>query len=385
MRKTYLLYLLSFILFIGNLHAQLNNSLLEHPIELNDSSKESVCLSIYSNSFFKNNEYFDDIAKGYTLFGTQLQTELGYIVNPHLRIQAGLYARKDFGNESFTNIAPVFSVKFKKNGYSVIMGTLEGNISHQMAEPIYNYERVILNHLENGLQFKIDKKKIWADTWINWEVQQYLNSTFQEQLSGGHSSKIKLLEHKNFTIQLPLQLLISHKGGQLDLDTSSLKTITNTATGLILNFKSKNPSSFIQSINSENYITSFIDMSPSKTLNFKKGNGLFLNLNAVSKYDIGLSFGFWSGRNYLSSRGGDLFKSEASIYGTNNYTEPKRDLIFARLFYQRKILNALYTDIRFEPFYNLKNNTLQYSYSVYLTYKTDLTLVNLINGKRRNK
>lgn len=385
MRKTYLLYLLSFILFIGNLHAQLNNSLLEHPIELNDSSKESVCLSIYSNSFFKNNEYFDDIAKGYTLFGTQLQTELSYIVNPNLRIQAGLYARKDFGNNNFTTIAPVFSVKFKKNGYSVIMGTLEGNISHQMAEPIYNYERVILNHLENGLQFKIDKKKIWADTWINWEVQQYLNSSFQEQLSGGHSSKIKLFEQNNFTITLPLQLLISHKGGQLDLDTSSLKTIANTATGLILQYHSKHQSAFIQSIKSENYITSFNDLSPSKTLNFKKGNGLFLNVNAISKYDIGLSLGYWTGRNYLSSRGGDLFKSEASIYGTAGFIEPNRDLVFARLFYQRKILNALHVDIRFEPFYDLNNKVLQYSYSVYFTYKTDLSLVNLTNGKRRNK
>ena len=126
-------------------------------------------------------------------------------------------------------------------------------------------------------------------------------------------------------------------------------------------------------------------MSPSKTLNFKKGNGLFLNLNAVSKYNIGLSFCYWSGRNYLSSRGGDLFKSEASIYGTAGFIEPNRDLVFARLFYQRKILNALDVDIRFEPFYDLNNKVLQYSYSVYFTYKTDLSLVNLTNGKRRNK
>ncbi len=386
MKKIIVLFLCIVMTYSIPSTAQINNTLLENLIVLNDSMQESVGISVYSNTFFKNNEYFDKIAEGYTLFGTQLRTELFYTLNKHVKLQAGVYARKDFGNDNFTKVAPVLSVKIQKNGYSVIMGTLEGNVAHQLAEPIYNYERLILNHLENGLQIKADRKKIWADTWINWEVQQYLNSTFQEQLSVGHSSKTTLYENKKgWQIKLPVQFLVTHQGGQIDVDTNSLKTLANAATGIIIQYTNTNASAFIKSVTSENYVTYFNDLSPSKTLNFKEGSAMYANVNVTSKYDIGVSAGYWSGMNYLAPRGGDLFKSEASIYGQKGYTEPNRNLLFLRLLYQRRIFDALNVDVRFEPYFDLNNDYFAYSYSVYFTYKKDLTFFNLTNGKRRSK
>jgi len=385
MKKITLVFIVSMLLSILKSDAQISNTLLENTIELNDSMQESVGLSIFSNTFFKNNEYFDNIAKGYTLFGTQLQTELAYIINKNIRIQAGVYARKDFGNDDFTKVAPVLSVKLQTKGYSVIMGTLEGNVAHQLSEPLYDYERLILHPIENGLQIKVDKKKIWADTWINWEVQEYLNSTYQEQLSVGHSSKTILYQtKKGLQIKWPLQFLFTHTGGQIDLDTTPLKTLSNVATGILLQYQNPNPKGFIKSVTSENYITYFNELSPTKVLNFHEGRGLYANVNITSKYDIGVSSGYWSGKNYLSSRGGDLFKSEASIYGQKGFTAPKRSLLFLRLLYQRRIFDALNVNVRFEPYFDLNQNYLAYSYSVYFTYKKDLSFFNLTNGKRRS-
>jgi len=384
MQRIFLLFFCLAGLQPTEIHAQISNHLLEKRIDLNDSMQESISLSIHDNTFFKNNEYFDDIAQGYTLFGTQLSTELSYIVNKNVRIQAGVYARKDFGNDRFTKVAPLFSIKLQKYGYSALMGTLEGNISHQLAEPIYDYERVILHPIENGLQFKIDHKKLWMDTWINWEVQQYLHSSFQEQLSAGHSSKITLYENeKGLQLKLPLQFLISHKGGQLDLDTTPLKTIANVGAGLVFEFTNHNERKFIKSWKADYFFTYFNNMSPTKTLNYRQGNGTYINLNAVSRYDIGVSLGYWSGKEYLSSRGGYLFQSEASIYGTPGFTQTKRNLAFFRFFYQHKVFDAVGVDIRFEPYYDFNTNYFAYSYSVYFTYKKDLALINLINGKRR--
>lgn len=347
-------------------------------IAINENSNDEIGLSIFSNSFFKNNEYFDNIAEGYTLFGSQLKTELSYTFNPFVSVHAGVYARKDFGNEKFTKIAPLISVKLQKNGYSAIMGNLEGNVSHQLIEPVYNFERLILNHLENGLQFKVNKSKIWSDTWLNWEVQQYLNSNFKEELSGGHSSRILLYESsKGLQIKLPVQGLITHQGGQLDTDTSLLKTRVNVATGIIFKYINTSEYGIIRSVSSENYVCLFKDLSPVKNLSFKQGNGLFLNLNVTSIYDVGASLGYWSGSRYLASHGGDLFQSEASIYGKKGYTESSRNLMFLRLFYQRRVFDALNVDIRFEPFYDINNATLQYSYAVYFTFKKDLNLIRL--------
>ena len=39
----------------------------------------------------------------------------------------------------------------------MIFGNLDGSIQHQLIEPIYNFERVITNRLENGAQFLINK------------------------------------------------------------------------------------------------------------------------------------------------------------------------------------------------------------------------------------
>ena len=382
-RAFYLTCLLAFCLPLSRLSAQLNNNLLENPVALNDSMHESFGLALYDNFFFKNNEYFDSIAQGYTLFGNQITTQLYYIPNPHVRIQGGMYLRKDFGNESITKVTPLFTVKFQNNGYSFIMGNLEGNVAHQLAEPVYNYERVILNHLENGLQIKIDKKKFWADTWLNWEVQEYLHSNYQEQLCVGHSSKTTLYQSASgWQVKWPAQFIVTHKGGQIDVDTTSLQTLSNAATGLCVQYENQHAAGFIKRIQSENYWIGYKDLSPSKRLAYQQGHGLFFNLNVLSHYDIGASVGYWSASHFISPRGGDLFRSVASVYGGATYTDDYRSLLFVRLFYQHRIYNALNVDVRLEPYYDIPHQYLAYSYSVYLTYKKDFTFFNLNSGKR---
>jgi hypothetical protein len=41
-------------------------------------------------------------------------------------------------------------------------------------------------------------------------------------------------------------------------------------------------------------------------------------------------------------------------------------------------------DIRFEPYYDLGNQLFEYSYSIYLTYKKDFSLINLMKRKSGN-
>jgi hypothetical protein len=263
------------------------------------------------------------------------------------------------------------------------MGNLEGNVAHRLIEPLYNYERVIFNHLENGLQWKIDRKHLWSDTWINWEVQQYLNSPYQEYLSAGHSSMTTVFNSSNgWKVSLPVQGIVTHRGGQLDTDTTGMRTLLNAATGFDIQYTKKNPSSWFRSFSTSNYIAVFRDASPAKTMPFRQGYGIYLNASLHTSYHVSASLGYWMGRNYLATQGGDLFQSAASVFGKSGYTESKRDLVFVRLMYQQKIMDALFVDVRMEPFYDLNKKYLAYAYLVYLTYRTDLTFVNLMKGKR---
>ena len=55
-------------------------------------------LSLHAFTFFKDNEYFNKIVDGYTLYGTQLNPQLVYYPTKDLRIEAGVFLWKDFGN-----------------------------------------------------------------------------------------------------------------------------------------------------------------------------------------------------------------------------------------------------------------------------------------------
>ncbi|MBK7762544.1 MAG: hypothetical protein IPI46_04130 [Bacteroidetes bacterium] len=382
-KKFILLTLLNAFCFESQ--SQIDNALLENSSKPIDSMSNVLSLSVYENTFFKNNEYFEEITTGYTLFGTQLQTALNYMPNKNTKITAGLYLRKDFGQDNMNKIAPVFSIQLQKNGYRVIMGNIEGNVSHRLIEPIYNYERLMLNHLENGLQFKTEKQKFWSDTWINWEVMEYLGSNFQEQFSAGHSSELLLLKNKKgLQIKLPLQGLVTHQGGQIDIDTTALKTLVNVASGLVIEKKSQNEHAFITHFFMQNYVMLYQDLSPSKRQVFENGKAYYVNIGCKTKYDISLSAAYWSGNNYMAARGGELFQCAATSYGKPGYTEASRDLVLLRLLYQHRVFDALDVDVRFEPYYHLNKQLLSYSYSVYFTYKHDFSLLKLTNSKKKN-
>ena len=363
------------------LYAQIDNRLLESHIEISDSNEEKIMLSIENRNFLKNNEYFGKIATGYTMMGTQLSTQMAYQAGKHVRLQGGVFLLSDFGNNTLRRVSPLLSLKMQKNGYSFLFGTLEGNFSHRLIEPIYNYERYVFHPIENGLQIKIDRPKLWSDTWINWEVMQYLNSNYQEQFSAGHSTRIKLIQKEKINLTLPVQGLVTHRGGQIDTIGLPLETMANVAVGFTLSYK---PNQWIKEINTENYFTLYRNLSPTKTTAFSAGQGFLLNMTAITRYDIAASVGYWQGDQYISSRGGFLFRSVASEYGQQGYIDQTRSLLFFRLLYQKPIQKGLSVDVRFEPYYDLGNQLFEYSYSIYLTYKKDFSLINLMKRKSGN-
>ena len=358
--------------------AQINNELLEQNWSITDSTEEQVMVAVESRNFFKNNEYFGDLITGYTFMGTQLSTQLAYQASQHIRLQGGVYMLSDFGNNTLRKVSPILTLKMQKNGYSVLFGALEGNVSHRLIEPLLNYERYITHNIENGLQVKVDRKRIWSDTWLNWEVMQYLNSNYQEQFSVGHSSLIHCLDNATFKLDLPIQALVTHRGGQIDTINTPLETVANLAIGVSASVEIN---SFIKRVKTQNYYTIYKDLSPTKLINYNNGNGLFLNMEAITRNGFAASVGYWQGYQYVASRGGYLYQSIASEYGKRNVVQSNRQLLLFRLLYQMPILKGLSADVRFEPYYDIGNSLFEYSYAVYLSYKKDFGIVNLTKRK----
>src|SRR5205085_2701664 len=146
-----------------------DNTYLRDEVIVSASDTNRFGLSIAATPYMRNTEYFNRIEQGRTLFGYQLQPTFFYQPGKHVRVDAGMFLRNDFGGKNpYVQALPVFTLKLRNNHFSLLFGTLEGSLSHRLIEPMYNIERFITNRVENGFQLKVDAPKQFFDAWINW-------------------------------------------------------------------------------------------------------------------------------------------------------------------------------------------------------------------------
>src|SRR5215471_2347210 len=152
MLKNWWLLPVLIIVCAGQAYAQLDNSRLKEIIPVDSADNGWIKFRFSNDNFMKDNEYFNNIQIGQTYFGTMFNTSLTWNPNRYVRLQGGVFLRRDFGNNSFYQVIPTFTLKFSKNGYSFLFGTLEGSVNHDFIQPMYEFERYITFHIENGAE-----------------------------------------------------------------------------------------------------------------------------------------------------------------------------------------------------------------------------------------
>ena len=382
MEENYMAKLLSILIlfFITNTaFAQLDNHLFEDRRELFPERKNKVYLDLDILGFTKNNEYFNNIADGYTLFGYQLNPSLSYFPAENVRIDAGIYLQKDFGVQEYQTIAPTFSIKVKRNDLNIIFGNLEGSLNHRLIEPLYDFEKVLNDRLETGIQAVVNKDKLFLDAWIDWETMIYAGDSLQEEISGGISFDYKLYENNNIILSLPFQTVLYHKGGQIDIMDAPLTSLMNNAIGIGLDFPI-DENGILKSVGTKNYFVYFTDFSFERRQTFEDGTGLYLNLDLEFKW-FSLMTSYWKGDEFISIKGAPLYQSVSSSFKNPGYVEEERELIILRFMHELKILDNLFFSTRFEPFFDLQNNKFEFSHAFYINYRPDFFLFNARNSR----
>ncbi len=371
MKKLFLF--LSFFLFAFFAKSQINNDSLEFRIRPDEFKAGRLDLSLYNFNFLRNYEFFNKFQDGYTLYGTQLEPQLIYYPQANLALTAGVHLRKDFGNAGIREVLPLFSLKYQKGNTAIIAGTLEGNIHHRYIEPVFDFESKILNPVEYGTQVVIQNRRLFFDGFINWQKMIYKPSTEQEQIVAGISSDISLYRKNNWNLSAPIQLLVYHQGGQIDINPKPLQTIINSALGFKL---SKQTSGFIRKVEAGNYIVSFQEMSPTKILAFSKGDALYVNAGFETRYGS-LIASYWKGNRFIATRGMPIYQSVSSQINNQDYSEKKRKLLILRYVYQRKLVPNLFLDFRVEPFIDLINtkSKIDFHHSLFFVYKQNIRLL----------
>ncbi|MFZ2905150.1 MAG: hypothetical protein WAZ98_02995 [Cyclobacteriaceae bacterium] len=360
-----------FLLIAASAVAQLNNTAFEQRMQVQQADSGKLFLGLNMLGFFKDNEYFDTTVEGYTLFGYQFNPYLSYHLAKNVRLDAGLYAQKDFGNDDYTVVQPTLSLKITngRRNFNFIFGTLEGSVHHRLIEPLYDFERVLNDRLENGLQVFFMDDNFFMDAWIDWQNMIYFNDTEPERFLFGVSAEMTLFQDKQFRLGLPMQLIGSHQGGQIDTVSNPVITSYNAATGLILEVKSEG---LISKWGLKSYLVTF--NTSSDNLPYKDGRGVFINPYITTKFGLTLMGSYWRANKFLTVQGGSIYPSITEHYPAR--IDEVRDFFMLRFLYDVKITDGLILTARAEPFYDTYAEAFEYSFGLYLNFSDRFFLLN---------
>lgn len=350
--------------------AQLDNTAFEQRMKVEPADSNKLFLGINMLGFVKDNEFFDTMVEGYTLFGYQLNPYLSYNISRNVRLDAGVYLQKDIGNDEYSQVKPTLSLKIRNNNFNFIFGTLEGSVHHRLIEPLYDFERVLNNRLENGAQVVWMKEGIFLDTWIDWQKMIYANSTEPERFTAGISFNKTLFNFGDVHVDLPLQIVAAHQGGQIDTIDNEVITRLNMAGGLTLEGTG---SGFISGWGVKVYGAMFSTNANQPRFS-KDGVGYFVNPYLKTRIGLTVMGSYWHGDRFLSIEGSPLYASANEIYPTR--VDRTRDFLMLRFLYDLKVADGLTLTARAEPFLDTYSQELEYSFGLYLNFSERFFLLN---------
>jgi glycosyltransferase involved in cell wall biosynthesis len=345
---------------------QIDNRIITDSRTISKADSQTIGLHIEAMPYMRNTEYFNDIELGRTLFGYQLQPSV-YIKPSHqYHLLVGVFARNDFGGKTaFTTVLPTFTLQLNIGQHNrFLFGTLEGALSHRLIEPLFDINAAIERRIENGFQFKREHEKGFYDVWINWEQFIERKDPFKERFTTGFNLAPRLLHTSNHTeIFVSTQFTAHHKGGQIDSDTGNMEMVLNGAAGFLAKRKLAGAIKYVEG---NIYWVGFAEQTQSGNYAYRNGYGIFANLSARIA-DLTFMLSYWNAQQFIAPRG-------TLIYQSVSIDKPEllmknRELLFFRVLYQKKISEHLYVDARFEPLYDPIAAQLDYSYSVYFTYR----------------
>ena len=373
--------LLSLCLFLGlapRVQAQLDNRAFLYPLTVRPAYDHQLRLSVQAFQFFKDNEYFNKIADGYTLFGTQLNPRLTYFPSPNLRLEAGIFLWKDYGNPRLQQVRPTFTAVYQSpNGRNrILFGNIESHLHHGYIEPLFDFERVIFRRLEEGLQYRLQTKRLRLDTWVDWQRQQYRYSNYQEEITGGLASEFILTPDstRNWRLSVPMQFTAQHYGGQIDTLDRPLQTLFNYAVGL--RAVRQLPSRTVQRLRAEAYGVFFNDRSFTKIFPYSSGTGLYLNAGADTRF-ANVLLSYWQGHHFIAPLGGRLYQSVSTTVANPKFTDPERKILIVRLLRDFRLPGHVVLTTRLEPVYDFNAQLLDFSFGVYLNFNQEFFLTKL--------
>lgn len=345
------------------------DKLISSPV-LFEKDRDKLIVKADVIGFFKNNEYFSPIVKGETFPGVQIRPIIAYQIENKLKVELGMTGlyysgdqQKD-GTYVFNGIFANLQYAIKPN-FNLVFGNYYGGVNHRLIEPMYKWERHLTDKPESGLQIIYENEKYFADVWLNWQRFIQKGDSVPEVLTFGVSSSITLTKPDNrLKISVPLQLVIYHQGGQIDVSEEKMIVSGNLATGICSEYYF--PNSFIKSAGMSLILVGYYDKLPDNSIRpYDRGWGIYPTLS-IDASPFKAMIGYWYAKKFYSFEGESLFASFNTDYP--NIVLPKRELITTKLSYTKQLHKMFSLGGQIETYTDLKRGKTDYSFGVYLRF-----------------
>ncbi|MCL1974123.1 MAG: hypothetical protein FWG54_04815 [Bacteroidetes bacterium] len=340
-------------------------SLFSTPVlSASDSNKVTIRADIVG--FFKNNEYFSPVAVGQTLPGTASTFALGYQRADRFKAELGASFVKYSGRDPLHNAVPFVRLQYSITpALHMVLGNLYGGINHRLIEPLYLWEQHFTAKPESGLQCLFHTDRWFADAWVDWQHFIRYGDPEQEALTFGASLAGRLTnDGSRVSLTMPLQLLMHHKGGQIDASGEHTTLLANTAMGLCtrLNINSE----WVRTVGLDLYAVGYWGQYSKEPFEpYDKGWGVY-PVFSVDASPIVFMAGYWYAQKYYAFAGEPLFGSFNPCYP--DQLLPERNLVTCKLVFDKELLTGVFMGAQFESYSDLHRGKTDYSFGIHLRF-----------------
>ncbi|NQU85686.1 MAG: hypothetical protein HQ541_07995 [Mariniphaga sp.] len=336
-----------------------------------EKTEKTLYFKFENISFFKNNEYESSFVDGYTLTGAWLRPKIIYNPSSKVQLELGWHYLKYNGADKSTWSNPWFSalINFTDN-FQFIIGNLNNSQNHRLISPIWEPERFLTDKPEAGFQLLHNSDKLFFNSWLNWEQFIKKGDPFQEHLTSGISLEYKIFKSEKITFSVPLQILIHHRGGEIDTSPLKVQTLANAVYGL----KSKIPLiGFFQKMNLAGYYVTFADSKGNAGLPFEKGNGWFLEGSVKSQIgNFGLSY--LNAENFFGIKGKHLLQEVPGLNSEFENITPRKKMFSIYYDLKKEFANGVVFGTKLEGWFEPELDNFSNSAAIYLIINQDFLL-----------
>ena len=353
----------------------------------------SWLIGVDAATFLRDAEFSLPYTRGYTATGFFVTPYAKHLIGRDAQMTFGAHLAGVAGSEGIRQWKPLVRLEYMPHdNIRLVMGSLYGGLTHNLFEPMFDRERYIYDHYEEGMQILAQLPIVgWlglrTDTWLHWEELLEPWQMTQERFTLGSSNELLLWgracnTQQGVMLSMPFSFLGTHRGGQFSALDTCIESLFNENVGLRLNVSLARESAVAVDLP----VFFYQDISPRKCQAYDKGWGVWPQVSCdfplltripVDQLDdmhywrggwkMLLQAGYWYGYQFIAPRGSYLFQSVS--WHKRDFVAPEREMVTAKVALENQYTRGFSLGLDAEFYYDLRERAMDLAFGVYMRYR----------------